>query len=74
VTWASGADSSASSAPPAGVFAAVAEPAAAFAAPELLADARTATLPQRTAAAIAADGALVAWTGPRGGWVARATG
>jgi hypothetical protein len=73
VSWASGADPSAPVAPPAGVFAAVAEPAAAFGPPQLLADARTATLPQDTAAAIAPDGALVAWTGPQGGWVARAT-
>jgi hypothetical protein len=74
VTWAAAADPSAPVAPAAGIFAAVAEPAAAFAPPQLLADARTATLPQRTAAAVAADAALVAWVGPQGGWVARAAG
>jgi len=74
VTWASGADPSAAVPPPAGVFATVAEPGAAFTTPQLLADARAATLPQPTAGAIAPDGALVAWTGPQGGSVARTTG
>ena len=69
VTWASGAVPSAPA--PTGVFAAVAEPGAAFTAPQLLADARSATLPQPTAAAIAPSAAIVAWAGPQGGWVAR---
>jgi hypothetical protein len=50
VTWASGVDPSAPT--PAGVFAAVAEPSAAFDSPQRLADARTATLPQPSAGAI----------------------
>jgi hypothetical protein len=54
------------------VFAAVAEPSGAFAAPQMLADARTATLPQPTAAAMTPSAALVAWIGPQGGQVARA--
>ncbi len=57
-----------------GVFAAVAEPAVAFTAPQLLADAQTATLPQGTAVAIEPGAALVACVGPGGGWVTRATG
>ena len=68
VTWASGVDPSAQS--PAGVFASVADPAGAFGAPQLLADARTATLPQPTAAAITSSSGLVAWAGPQGGQVA----
>jgi hypothetical protein len=70
VTWASGIGSSTTA--PTGVFAAVAEPSGAFAAPQMLADARTATLPQPTAAAITPSAALVAWIGPQGGQVARA--
>jgi hypothetical protein len=71
VTWASGIASLATA--PTGVFAAVAEPSGAFAAPQLLGDSRTATLPQPTAAAITRNAALVAWIGPQGGQVARAT-
>jgi hypothetical protein len=59
---------------PSGVFAAIAEPGAAFTAPQLLADAQTATLPQPTAAAIGPGDALVAWVGPQGGRLARTTG
>ena len=70
VSWASGIASSATA--PTGVFAATAEPSGAFAAPQLLADSRTATLPQPTAAAITPSAALVAWIGPQGGQVARA--
>jgi hypothetical protein len=70
VTWASGIGSLATA--PTGVFAAVAEPSGAFAAPQMLADARTATLPQPTAAAMTPSAALVAWIGPQGGQVARA--
>jgi hypothetical protein len=69
VAWASGNDPSAPT--PAGVFAATAEPGRAFGAPQALADARGATLPQPTAAAISPAGALVAWTGPMGGQVTR---
>jgi hypothetical protein len=54
------------------VFAASAEPGAAFAAPQLLADAGTATLPQPTAAAITRGAAIAAWAGPHGAQVARA--
>jgi hypothetical protein len=70
VTWASGVDPSAPA--PAGVFAAVAEPSAAFDSPERLADAHTATLPQPTAGAITRSAAVVAWAGPQGGQIARA--
>jgi hypothetical protein len=70
VTWASGVDPSAPA--PAGVFAAVAEPSAAFDSPERLADAQTATLPQPTAGAITRSAAVVAWAGPQGGQIARA--
>jgi hypothetical protein len=69
VTWASGANPSAPA--PAGVFAAVADTSGPFGAPQLLADAQTATLPQPTAAAITPSSALVAWVGPQGGQVAR---
>jgi hypothetical protein len=54
------------------VFAAVADASGSFGAPQLLADARTATLTLPTGAAIAAGSALVAWTGPQGVQVARA--
>jgi hypothetical protein len=70
VTWAAGVDPSAPA--PAGVFAAVADPIGPFGAPQLLADAQTATLPQPTAAAITASSGLVAWAGPQGGQIARA--
>jgi hypothetical protein len=70
VTWASGNDPSAPG--PSGVYEAIAAVSGAFSAPQLLADARTATLPQPTAAAISPDRALVAWTGPQGGQVAQA--
>jgi len=73
VTWASGNDPSAPVAPLAGVFAAVAEPGAAFGVAQLLAGADNATLPQPTAGAIGPTGAIVAWAGPHGGQVARAT-
>jgi hypothetical protein len=69
VTWAAGVDPSAPA--PAGVFATVADATGAFGAPQLLADAQTATLPQPTAAAITASSGLVAWAGPQGGQVAR---
>jgi hypothetical protein len=72
VAWASGVDPSAST--PAGVFAALAAPAGGFAAPELLAGATTATLPQPVGAAITTTAAVVAWTGPQGGQLARAGG
>lgn len=74
VAWASAPDPSAPMPQPDGVFAAIAEPGGAFTAPQLLADAQTATLPQGTAAAIAQGAALVAWVGPQGGWLARTTG
>ena len=69
VSWAAGVDPSAPA--PAGVFVSVADPAGAFAAPQLLADAQTATLPHPTAAAINSSSGLVAWAGPQGGQVAR---
>jgi hypothetical protein len=69
VSWASGIGSTTA---PTGVFAAVAESSGGFAAPQMLADSRTATLPQPTAAAITPIAALVAWIGPQGGQVARA--
>jgi hypothetical protein len=69
VTWAAGVDPSAPAL--AGVFATVADATGAFGAPQLLADTRTATLPQPTAAAITASSGLVAWAGPQGGQVAR---
>jgi hypothetical protein len=69
VTWAAGVDPSAPA--PAGVFATLADPTGAFGAPQLLADAQTATLPQPTAAAITAGSGLVAWAGPQGGQIAR---
>jgi hypothetical protein len=72
VTWASGNDPSAAVPPLAGVFAVTAEPGAAFGVPQLLASAQTATLPQPTGGAIGPTGALVAWTGPQGGQIARA--
>lgn len=74
VAWASATDPSAPAPQPNGVFAAIAEPAIAFTAPQLLADAQTATLPQGTAVAIERGAALVAWVGRQGGWVARTTG
>ena len=70
VSWASGANPSAPT--PSGVFATVAAASGAFAAPQQLADARTATLPQPTAGAITPTAALLAWIGPQGGQVARA--
>jgi hypothetical protein len=71
VTWASGRDPSAST--PAGVFAAVADASGTFGAPQLLADAQTATLPQPTAGAITPSSTLAAWVGPQGGQTAEAT-
>jgi hypothetical protein len=70
VSWASGVDPSTQA--PLGVFAAASDASGLFGAPQLLADARTATLPQPTGAAIAAASALVAWAGPQGAQVARA--
>jgi hypothetical protein len=70
VSWASGVDPQ--SPTPAGVFAAIAEPTGGFGAAQQLADGRTATLPQPTAAAIAPAAAVVAWTGPAGTQLARA--
>jgi hypothetical protein len=72
VTWASAASPSAAA--PAGLFAAVAEPSAAFGTPQQVADAQTATLPQPTAGAITSSDAIVAWTGPQGARIARAAG
>jgi hypothetical protein len=69
VTWASATDPSAPG--PAGVFAAVAEAGAGFGAPEQLATAQNATLPQPTAGAITPGAALVAWSGPDGAQIAR---
>jgi hypothetical protein len=54
------------------VFAAVAEPSAAFDWPQQLADGQTATLPQPSAGAITRSAAIVAWAGPQGGQIARA--
>jgi hypothetical protein len=70
VTRASGVDPSAPTS--ASVFAAVAEPGAAFDSPERLADAQTATLPQPSAGAITRSAAVVAWAGQQGGQIARA--
>jgi hypothetical protein len=70
VTWASGADPSAPT--PAGIFAAVAEPGGSFRSPQLLADVKTATLPQPTGGAVSRAAEVVAWTGPEGGQVSRA--
>jgi hypothetical protein len=70
VSWASGVDPSTPT--PTGVFAALAPPTGGFEAPELLATAQTATLPQPTGAAVTAGAAVVAWTGPRGAQLARA--
>ena len=70
VSWASGADPSTQA--PSGVFAAVSDASGSFSAPQLLADAGSATLPQPTGAAIAPTSALVAWAGPQGVRVARA--
>jgi hypothetical protein len=72
VAWASGVDPSANT--PAGVFAVLAAPTGGFGAPELLAAAPAATLPQPTGAAITSSAAVVAWTGPEGGQLARAGG
>ena len=69
VSWASGLNPSAPT--PTGVFATIAEASGAFGAPQLLADAQTATLPQPTGAAITSDSALVAWAGPQGARAAR---
>jgi hypothetical protein len=72
VSWAAGVDPSTPG--PTGVFATVAEAPGAFAAPQLLADAQTATLPQSTGAAITSTAAVVAWAGPQGGQVTRMSG
>jgi hypothetical protein len=72
VSWASGLNPSAPAST--GVFATVANASGAFGAPQLLADAQTATLPQPTGAAITSASALVAWVGPRGAQVARTSG
>jgi hypothetical protein len=72
VSWASAADPSAPA--PTGVFASIAEGSGGFGAPQQLADARTATLPQPIGAAITPSASLVAWVGPQGGQVARADG
>jgi hypothetical protein len=72
VSWASASDPSGPT--PSGVFATVAETGAGFGAPQQLADARTATLPQPTAGAITSSAALVAWTGPQGARVVRGGG
>jgi hypothetical protein len=72
VTWASGTDPSAPVAL-AGVFAVLAEPGAPYGVPQLLSGSDNATLPQPTGAAIGPTGAIVAWAGPHGGQVARAT-
>jgi hypothetical protein len=72
VNWASGLNPSAPA--PTGVFATVADASGAFGAPQLLADAQTATLPQPTGAATTSASALVAWVGPRGAQVARTSG
>ena len=69
VSWASGVDPSTPA--PAGVFAAVSDASGSFGAPQLLADAQIAMLPQPTGAAIAATSALVAWAGPQGAQIAR---
>jgi hypothetical protein len=69
VSWASGVDPSTPA--PAGVFVAISDASGSFGAPQLLADAQTATLPQPTWAAIAATSALVAWAGPQGAQIAR---
>jgi hypothetical protein len=69
VSWASGVDPSTPA--PSGVFAAVADASGSFGAPQLLADAPTATLPQPTGVAIGPTSALVAWAGPQGAEVAR---
>ena len=74
VTWAAGVDPSSPAPAPAGVFAAVADPSGAFGAPELLADAQTAALPQPTGAAVTSTDAVVAWVGPQGGRVTRMSG
>jgi hypothetical protein len=70
VSWASSVDPSTPA--PSGVFAAVSGASGSFAAPQLLADASTARLPQPTGAAIGPTSALVAWSGPQGVRVARA--
>jgi len=72
VSWAAGTDPSAAG-EPAGVFAALAEAERPFGAPEQLADAQNATLPNPTGAAISPSRALVAWTGPRGAQVAQSS-
>ena len=63
VSWASGS----------GVFATIAAGAGEFAAPQQLATADNATLPQPTAPAISPTRALVAWTGPRGAQLAQSS-
>ena len=70
VSWASATNPSA--AQPAGVFATTAHGGGAFGAPEQLADAQTATLPQPIGAAISPTQALIAWVGPPGAQIARA--
>jgi hypothetical protein len=72
VSWASAADPAGPT--PSGVFAAIAEPGAAFGAPQRLADSQTATLPQPTAGAVSSGAAVVAWTGPQGAQIVRAGG
>ena len=70
VSWASGVDPSTQA--PSGVYAAISDASGSFSAPQLLAGAPSATLPQPTGAAIAPTSALVAWAGPQGVQVARA--
>lgn len=72
VAWASAPDPSAPG--PAGVFVTLAGPSGPFMAPEQLADAQTATLPQPIGAAIGARDAVVAWVGPGGVRLARVQG
>jgi hypothetical protein len=72
VSWAAGINPSAPA--PTGVFAVIADASGAFGAPQLLADAQTATLIQPTGAAITPSSALVAWVGPQGGRIARMSG
>jgi hypothetical protein len=72
VTWASGLNPSVPA--PTGLFAATSNSSGVFGAPQLLADAQTATLPQPTGAAISSASALVAWVGPQGARVARTSG
>jgi hypothetical protein len=68
VSWASGVDPSGPT--PTGVFAALAPPSGAFAAPEQLAT--SPMVAQPTGAAVGPTAAVVAWTGPQGAQLARA--